>query len=90
VRYVLDTYGAFMRLVPQHPVLGGPGLTGSHTCEDGRVEHFLTDEESSLVQRFDPSADLDTIGFFIAKFEKFESAVMLTDTSKSTFQSPLH
>lgn len=84
VRYVLDSYGSFLRLVPQRPVLGGPGLKGSYTCEDGRLENYLKDEESPMVQRFDPSAELDTIGFFIAKFEKFKSTKMLQDTSEST------
>lgn len=33
-------------------------------------EQWLTPEEAAMVQRFDPSAPEDTIGFFIAKFEK--------------------
>lgn len=39
---------------------------------DGTVEHWLSEEERLLVQRFDPvpSESSDTIGFFIAKFQK--------------------
>lgn len=29
---------------------------------------WLTESEAELVQRFDPSSSVDTIGFFIAKF----------------------
>lgn len=38
--------------------------------EDGHREEWLTSEQAALVQRFDPCSDLDTIGFFIAKFCK--------------------
>ena len=31
---------------------------------------WLTPEEAALVQRFDPSGPLDTIGFFAARFVK--------------------
>ncbi len=34
------------------------------------VECYLTAEEAQLVQRFDPSAAEDTMGFFIAAFTK--------------------
>ena len=47
------------------------------SCSGSRVKAAvvglwtLTAEEANMVQRFDPSAsDLDTIGFFIAKFVK--------------------
>jgi hypothetical protein len=40
-----------------------------------RTERWLTEAESCLVQRFDPSGPLDTIGFFIAKFEKISSSI---------------
>lgn len=67
VRYALDTY-KFLSLAPQHPRVGGPGLVGSFEYSDGYIEEWLKPGEEELVQRFDPSAPLDTIGFFIAKF----------------------
>ncbi|KAK1258749.1 hypothetical protein QJS04_geneDACA018667 [Acorus gramineus] len=68
VRYALDTYN-FLTLAPQNPRVGGPGLVGRSEFFEGRyIEEWLTDEEAELVQRFDPSSSLDTIGFFIAKF----------------------
>ncbi|KAF5841976.1 hypothetical protein DUNSADRAFT_9857 [Dunaliella salina] len=36
-------------------------------------EAWLSEEEASLVQRFDPSGPQDTIGFFVAAFEKTQS-----------------
>lgn len=71
VRYVLDKY-SFMQLDPQHPVLGGKGLECSaHPLVNGdECSFWLSPEESTLVQRFSPCSDLDTIGFFIAKFKK--------------------
>eukprot|EP00249_Psilotum_nudum_P007373 c20508_g1_i3 orf=667-2094(+) len=69
VRYALDTY-KFLSLVPQDPKLGGPGLTGGLDVFDGMsYKEWLKDDEKHLVQRFDPSGPLDTIGFFIAKFK---------------------
>ncbi|CAA7401996.1 unnamed protein product [Spirodela intermedia] len=68
VRYALDTY-KFLSLAPQHPRIGGPGLVGGCELFNGKfTEDWLTEAESELVQRFDPSSSLDTIGFFIAKF----------------------
>ncbi|KAI4378366.1 hypothetical protein MLD38_015855 [Melastoma candidum] len=67
VRYALDTY-KFLSLAPQHPRVGGPGLVGSYTYPDGYKEEWLKPGEEHLVQRFDPSSPLDSIGFFIAKF----------------------
>ncbi|OMP05373.1 Bacterial Fmu (Sun)/eukaryotic nucleolar NOL1/Nop2p [Corchorus olitorius] len=67
VRYALDKY-KFLSLAPQHPRIGGPGLVGSCQFPDGYVEEWLRPGEEELVQRFDPSSPLDTIGFFIAKF----------------------
>ncbi|XP_062105721.1 rRNA (cytosine-C(5))-methyltransferase NOP2C [Humulus lupulus] len=67
VRYALDTY-KFLSLAPQHPRIGGPGLVGQFQFPDGYVEKWLRPGEEELVQRFDPSSPLDTIGFFIAKF----------------------
>ncbi|CAL1394311.1 unnamed protein product [Linum trigynum] len=67
VRYALDTY-KFLSLAPQHPRIGGPGLVGRYEFPDGYIEEWLKPGEEEYVQRFDPSAPLDTIGFFIAKF----------------------
>ncbi|KAL8474008.1 hypothetical protein ACS0TY_030043 [Phlomoides rotata] len=67
VRYALDTYN-FLSLASQHPKVGGPGLVGSCQFSDGYQEEWLRPGEEDLVQRFDPSSHLDTIGFFIAKF----------------------
>ncbi|XP_012491182.1 rRNA (cytosine-C(5))-methyltransferase NOP2C isoform X1 [Gossypium raimondii] len=67
VRYALDTY-KFLSLAPQHPRIGGAGLVGRCEFPDGYVEEWLRPGEEELVQRFDPSSQLDTIGFFIAKF----------------------
>eukprot|EP00730_Choanoeca_flexa_P000694 TRINITY_DN10300_c0_g1_i1.p1 TRINITY_DN10300_c0_g1~~TRINITY_DN10300_c0_g1_i1.p1 ORF type:complete len:387 (+),score=51.43 TRINITY_DN10300_c0_g1_i1:14-1174(+) len=50
-----------LRLVVSEPRLGGDGLPN----------HRLSSEECCLVQRFDPVKH-DTIGFFIACFEKIE------------------
>ena len=36
---------------------------------------WLTEHEAELVQRFDPSSPVDTIGFFIAKFNVGEKEV---------------
>ncbi|KAL3633669.1 rRNA (cytosine-C(5))-methyltransferase nop2c [Castilleja foliolosa] len=67
VRYALDTY-KFLSLASQHPTVGGPGLIGGFQFADGYKEEWLRPGEEHLVQRFDPSSELDTIGFFIAKF----------------------
>ncbi|KAH7578440.1 hypothetical protein JRO89_XS01G0382200 [Xanthoceras sorbifolium] len=67
VRYALDTY-KYLSLAPQNPRIGGPGLAGRCEFPDGYVEEWLKPGEEELVQRFDPSSPLDTIGFFIAKF----------------------
>lgn len=67
VRYALNTY-KFLSLASQHPRAGGPGLVGCFQFSDGYTEEWLRPGEEELVQRFDPSSPLDTIGFFIAKF----------------------
>ncbi|KAL2246002.1 UNVERIFIED_CONTAM: rRNA (cytosine-C(5))-methyltransferase NOP2C, partial [Sesamum indicum] len=67
VRYALDTY-KFLSLASQHPKVGGHGLVGGCQFSDGYQEEWLRPGEEDLVQRFDPSSELDTIGFFIAKF----------------------
>jgi len=63
VAWILSSF-PHLRLVSQAPfVLGSPG-----------GEQFgLTEEQRRLVQVFDPCSDLDTIGFFIAKFESTHS-----------------
>ncbi|KAJ7563859.1 hypothetical protein O6H91_03G128600 [Diphasiastrum complanatum] len=69
VRYALDTYN-FLSLTPQDPKIGGPGLVGGSDVFDGHgFRCWLRKGEEHLVQRFDPSGPLDTIGFFIAKFK---------------------
>ncbi|KAM7503031.1 hypothetical protein LguiB_001935 [Lonicera macranthoides] len=67
VRYALDKY-KFLALASQHPKVGGPGLVGRYESSDGYIEEWLRPGEEDLVQRFDPSSSLDTIGFFVAKF----------------------
>ncbi|GAQ77725.1 hypothetical protein KFL_000030055 [Klebsormidium nitens] len=70
VRYALETYPC-LRLVPQEPRLGGPGLVGGGDVFDGTgYREWLREGEQNSVQRFDPDGPLDTIGFFIAKFQK--------------------
>ncbi|KAI8526645.1 hypothetical protein RHMOL_Rhmol12G0012000 [Rhododendron molle] len=53
---------------PKHPHVGGPGLIGGCQLSDGSIGEWLRAGEEDLVQKFDPSSPLDTIGFFIAKF----------------------
>lgn len=67
VRYALDTY-KFLSLAFQNPRIGGPGIIGHFEFPDGYREEWLRPGEEELVQRFDPSSSLDTIGFFIVKF----------------------
>ena len=59
-----------LELVEAAPQLAGPGLTGTIPNGRGGVQRLLSAEEAALVQRFDPSGELDTIGFFIAKIKK--------------------
>ena len=73
VRYILDTFPE-MQLVKSKYHLGGPGLTGSATVGDSTYS-LLQKEEADMVQRFDPGGDLDTMGFFIAKFEKKKNQI---------------
>ncbi len=50
---------------------GGGGAGEGAEAVQGDGEVWLTEEEARLVQRFDPSdPQLDTIGFFVAKFVK--------------------
>jgi 16S rRNA C967 or C1407 C5-methylase (RsmB/RsmF family)/predicted ribosome-associated RNA-binding protein Tma20 len=59
VRHILDNYES-MKLVPIDVDIGLPGLPG---CD-------LNDDERHKVRRFDPSDAADTMGFFVAKFQK--------------------
>jgi 16S rRNA C967 or C1407 C5-methylase (RsmB/RsmF family) len=63
VAYALRGCDVRLALVPPHDErlrLGTPGWRG---CG-------LSEEECSMVQRFDPSTDEASIGFFVAKFER--------------------
>lgn len=60
VRFLLNRFPD-LRLVKQEPHVGGRGLIG---------DNWLSPSEAECVQRFDPRDELDTIGFFIAKFVK--------------------
>jgi len=60
VKYILETFPC-MKLVPIQSEI--PGL-------NGLSNRGLSREECQLVRRFDPSGELDTMGFFLAKFIK--------------------
>ena len=75
VQYLLRRYPC-LALVPQAPRLGQAGLTGTYTHADGQTEAWLPEELAALVQRFEPTGPLDTIGFFIAKFRKQHSLLV--------------
>jgi hypothetical protein len=63
VRWALELFKTALRLVPVEPACGQPGLTS-----------ILSPADANMVQRFDPSnIEVDSIGFFIAKFEKVAS-----------------
>lgn len=61
VKWMLDTFP--VRLVDQEPRIGGFGRMGAG----------LEEKNCRLLQRFDPSPESDTAGFFIALFEKVSS-----------------
>lgn len=65
VGWLLSTFPS-MQLSPHSPMLGGPGREGP--AEEGG-QPWLTQQQAALVQRFSPK-EHDTIGFFIARFEK--------------------
>jgi len=65
VGWLLSAYPC-MKLVPHTPRVAGPGLAGP---DSGNGPAWLTPEQAAMVQRFRPETD-DTIGFFIARFEK--------------------
>lgn len=56
-------------------------LVGAH----GLPGHGLSDAECAMVRRFDPHGSEDTIGFFIARFEKIDS--LRSEESKARFQA---
>ena len=61
VAHILATYPCLQLVAPDHHLsIAQPGLEN----------HGLDDEQRRKVQRFDPSAELDTMGFFCAKFIK--------------------
>ena len=68
VRYLLDKF-PYMKLVQSEYNFGLPGLTGSVQVR-GKSYDLLHENEAPLVQRFDPGGELDTMGFFIAKFQR--------------------
>eukprot|EP00118_Oscarella_pearsei_P002663 m.11186 g.11186 ORF g.11186 m.11186 type:complete len:460 (+) comp23058_c0_seq3:25-1404(+) len=84
VSWFLQEFPA-MKLVKQVPHLGGEGMPG----------YGLSEEECSLVQRFDAAwsdVDLgsasflqDTIGFFITKFRKDHPSLDDTDSARVTY-----
>lgn len=59
VKHILDTYPEMELLKIEHNV-GGPGLAG---CG-------LDETQRTFVRRFDPTDNADTMGFFVAKFQK--------------------
>jgi hypothetical protein len=62
-----------MRLVEQPLHVAQPGLVprSSSASSSEAAELWLNPHEAQLVQRFCPAdAELDTMGFFIAKFVK--------------------
>jgi 16S rRNA C967 or C1407 C5-methylase (RsmB/RsmF family)/predicted ribosome-associated RNA-binding protein Tma20 len=60
VKFILDVFPC-MRLVSLSHLPGQPGLP----------DMGLTEDECKMVRRFDPTdASLDTMGFFLAKFQK--------------------
>eukprot|EP00891_Asterochloris_glomerata_P009936 jgi/Astpho2/9936/e_gw1.00152.20.1_t len=69
VAWLLKAYPE-MELSRHSPVLGQHGLSGQLRHQNGDLEDWLTTSQAERVQRFDPTAALDTIGFFIAKFTK--------------------
>ena len=63
--YVVYPILGVIELVPPPPEF--------HLGEKGLSTTSLDEEELANVQRFDPTAALDTIGFFIAKLRKIQS-----------------
>ena len=75
VAYALQEFP--LQLLPQTPYLGEVCdrvyMNKSNIAQPGLPGCGLTEDQCKLVQRFDPSAALDTNGFFIAKFMKTKS-----------------
>ena len=59
VRWVIDNF-PFMKLIPIDIQIGQPGLDNAG----------LSPSERMMVRRFDPNTVIDTMGFFVAKFQK--------------------
>lgn len=59
VSWALETFPC-LELISAEPFLGDPGWSGMN----------LTPEQLKLVQRFGPNSNTDSIGFFIALFNK--------------------
>jgi len=79
VGWLLRTWPEMRLVQPKGPRLGGPGMCGPVTASAGGLEGcgeaegggWLSAEEAQKVQRFMPGEGAhDTIGFFIARFEK--------------------
>ena len=69
VAWLLKAYPE-MELSRHSPMLGQRGFSGHLRHQNGDLEDGLTSSQAEMVQRFDPTAALDTIGFFIAKLTK--------------------
>lgn len=65
VCYILESCPS-ITLVPINGCAGQQGLAG----------HGLNDSQRQAVRRFEPSESDDTMGFFLAKFQKIEAALM--------------
>jgi len=59
VAHMLDTY-ACLELLPIHIPVG----------QYGHVNSMLAPEACFMVRRFSPTDEIDTMGFFVAKFRK--------------------
>lgn len=67
IRFILDTFPE-MELIPIDIPLGQRGLSGAG----------LTEQECGMVRRFDPhNKEADTMGFFLALFQKKKTAYPL-------------
>ena len=79
VGWLLRTFPDMRLAQPPGPRLGGPGLLGpacvgaggAEGCGEAEGGGWLSAEQAAMVQRFMPGEGAeDTIGFFIARFEK--------------------
>lgn len=58
---------------PAEVTVQRPSCRRSPLAQLSIPEHWLSNEEAAMVQRFDPGGPADTIGFFVAKFKKVSS-----------------